>query len=113
MKPDEIKLSDWMRILFGQVPPEFYIELVIRVFLIYALLMLSMRLMGTRMSGQISRLDLAAMVDLALAIGGYIVFSPNGILQAFIIAFIIVIISRIIAKLSSKNQHFEQVTQDD
>jgi len=113
MKSDEIKLSDWMRILFGQVPPEFYAELVIRVCLIYALLMLSMRLMGTRMSGQISRLDLAAMVALASAIGVSILSPSNGILPAFIIAFIIVIISRIIAKLSFKNQHFEQVTQDD
>src|SRR3954447_13410521 len=113
MKSDEIKLSDWMRILFGQVPPEFYAELVIRVILIYALLMICMRLMGTRMSGQISRLDLAAMVALASAIGVPILSPSNGILPAFIIAFIIVSISRIIAKLSFKNQHFEQVTQDD
>jgi uncharacterized membrane protein YcaP (DUF421 family) len=113
MKSDEIKLSDWMRILFGQVPPEFYAELIIRVILIYALLMISMRLMGTRMSGQLSRLDLAAMVALASAIGVSILSPSNGILPAFIIAFIIVIISRIIAKLSFKNQHFEQVTQDD
>jgi uncharacterized membrane protein YcaP (DUF421 family) len=113
MKSDEIKLSDWMRILFGQVPPEFYAELVIRVILIYALLMICMRLMGTRMSGQLSRIDLAAMVALASAIGVSILSPSNGILPAFIIAFIIVIISRVIARLSFKNQHFEQVTQDD
>jgi len=113
MKPDEIKLSDWMRILFGQVPPEFYLELVIRTFFIYALLMISMRLMGTRMSGQLSRLDLGAMVALASAIGVPILSPSNGLLPAVIIAFIVVAISRIIAKLSFKNQHFEQVTQDD
>jgi uncharacterized membrane protein YcaP (DUF421 family) len=113
MQPDEIKLSDWMRILFGQVPPEFYIELVIRTFLIYVLLMISMRLMGTRMSGQLSRLDLAAMVALASAIGVPILSPSNGILPAFIIAFIVVGISRVIAKLSFKNQHIEEVTQDD
>src|SRR3954471_17438353 len=113
MKPDEIKLSDWTRIFFGQVPPEFYIELVIRTFFIYALLMVSMRLMGNRMSGQLSRLDLAAMVALASAIGVPILSPSNGILPAFIIAFIVVGISRVIAKLSFKNQHIEEVTQDD
>jgi len=113
MKSDEIKLGDWARILFGQVPPEFYAELVIRAFLVYALLMVSMRLMGTRMSGQLSRLDLAAMVALASAIGVPILSPSNGLLPAFIIAFIVVVISRIIAKLSFKSQHFEQVTQDD
>ncbi len=113
MKPEEIKLSDWMRILFGDVPPEFYAELIIRAFLVYALLMISMRLMGTRMSGQLSRLDLAAMVALASAIGVPILSPVNGLLPAFIIAFIVVAMSRVIAKLSFKNQHFEQVTQDD
>lgn len=113
MKPEEIKLSDWARILFGQVPPEFYIELIIRAFFIYALLMVCMRLMGNRMSGQISRIDLAAMVALASAIGVPMLSPTNGMLPAFIIAFIVVAISRIIAKLSFRNQHFEQITQDD
>jgi len=113
MKPEEIKLSDWIRILFGQVPPEFYIELIIRAFLIYALLMICMRLMGNRMSGQISRIDMAAMVALASAIGVPMLSPTNGMLPAFIIAFIVVAISRIIAKLSFRNQHFEEITQDD
>src|SRR5690349_16696968 len=99
MKPDEIKLSDWARIFFGQVPPEFYGELIIRAVFIYALLMISMRLMGTRMSGQLSRLDLAAMVALASAIGVPILSPSNGLLPAVIIAVIVVSVSRVIARL--------------
>src|SRR6478735_4198047 len=99
MKPDEIRLSDWARILFGQVPPEFYAELVIRAVFVYALLMISMRLMGTRMSGQLSRLDLAAMVALASAIGVPMLSPSNGLLPALIIAIIVVSVSRIIAKM--------------
>jgi uncharacterized membrane protein YcaP (DUF421 family) len=112
MKTEEIKLTDWVRILFGEVPPEFYLELVIRALIVYAILMISMRLMGSRMSGQISRLDLAAMVALASAIGVPMVSPSNGMLPAIIIAFIVVAISRLIAIWSFRNQHFEQLTQD-
>lgn len=113
MKPDQIKLTDWARILFGQVPPGFYAELLIRTCLIHALLMVSMRMMGSRMSGQLSRLNLATMVALASAIGVPILSPSNGLLPAFVIAFVVISISRIIAKISFKNQYFEQLTQDD
>jgi uncharacterized membrane protein YcaP (DUF421 family) len=69
--------------------------------------------MGNRMSGQVSRLDMAAMVALASALGVPILSPSNGILPVFIIAFIVVVVSRIIAKLSFKSERFEQVTQDD
>jgi hypothetical protein len=62
MKPEEIKLSDWTRIILGPVPPEFYLELIIRVIFVYLLLMVSMRLLGKRMSTQMSMLELTAMV---------------------------------------------------
>ncbi|MBE7170592.1 MAG: DUF421 domain-containing protein [Williamsia sp.] len=111
MRPEEIKLSDVQRILFGQVPPEFYIELVIRGLLSYLLLIVAMRLLGSRMSGHISRLEMAALVSLSSAIGVPLLSPMNGILPAFIIAMIIVVISRIIARLSIKSKKVEDVTQ--
>src|SRR3954453_1426943 len=104
MKPEEIKLSDWSRILFGQVPPEFYIELIIRGFLVYALLMVSMRLLGKRMSSQISRLELAALVALASAIGVPLLSMTNGVLPAFIISIIIVGMTRLISFVGTRNE---------
>ena len=113
MKPEEIKLNDWTRILFGQVPAEFYIELIIRGFLVYFLLMVAMRLLGKRMSGHMSMLELAALVSLASAIGVPLLSPMNGILPAFIITIIIVGLTRLISFLSMKNEKFEDVTQQD
>jgi uncharacterized membrane protein YcaP (DUF421 family) len=113
MKPDEIKLSDWARIFAGDVPPAFYAELVIRAFFIYFLLMLSMRLMGKRMSTQISRLELTAMVALASAVGVPILAPDRGLVPPLLIAFIVVVITRTIAKYSGKNERFERATQGD
>jgi hypothetical protein len=57
MKPDEIKLGDWMRMLMGNAPPEFLIEIVIRVVFLFILLVVAMRLLGLRMSAQLNRID--------------------------------------------------------
>jgi uncharacterized membrane protein YcaP (DUF421 family) len=111
MKPEEIKFGDWSRMFAGQAPAEFYIEIIIRGFLIYVLLMVSMRLLGKRMSGQISMLELAALVSLASAIGVPMLSPVNGILPAFIIAFIIIGLTRLISFASTKSERLESLTQ--
>src|SRR4051812_40175449 len=113
MKPEEIKLGDWARILFGQVPPEFYLELVIRCFLMYLMLIVSMRFLGKRMSTQMSRIEMTAMVALASALGVPILSFSNGILFPFIIAAVMILINRLIAAKSYKDQEFERLTQGD
>ncbi len=111
MKSYEIHLLDWLRILVGEVPASFYIELVIRASVFYLLLLVAIRLMGKRMSSQLSRNDLAAMVSLAAAIGVPLQSPDRGILPAVIIAFIVVFIARWIAAKSTRNQKFEKFSQ--
>ncbi|HEX8334889.1 MAG TPA: hypothetical protein VF622_19850, partial [Segetibacter sp.] len=113
MKPDEIKLGDWLRIIFGQVPPEFYIELIIRGFLVYVLLLVAMRFLGKRMATNVSRIELAALVALSSAIGVPLLSPSNGILPAFIIAGIIVALTRIISVWGLRSKKFENATQGD
>jgi uncharacterized membrane protein YcaP (DUF421 family) len=111
MKPEEIKLTDWARIWAGNVPPEFYLELIIRVFFIYLLLMVSMRLLGKRMSTYISRLELATMTALASAIGVPMLSYDRGLLPAVIIAAVAIGLHRLVVVLSFRNERFERVTQ--
>jgi uncharacterized membrane protein YcaP (DUF421 family) len=110
MKPEEIKLSDWTRIILGPVPPEFYLELIIRAIFVYLLLIVSMRLLGKRMSTQMSMLELTAMVSLAASIGVPMLSQDRGILPAFIIAAFVVGITRLISIISFRKQRFEQTT---
>lgn len=111
MKPDQINIDDIQRILIGNVPGSFYIEVIIRLVIIYALLITSMRLMGKRMSSQLSRNELAAIVVLAAAIGMPIQTPDKGIIPAFIISLIVVFTERGISALSFHNEWFEQYSQ--
>ena len=111
MKPEEIKLNDWVRIFFGNVPPEFYLELVIRAFFIYLLLMICMRLMGKSMQAQISNVSLAALVAMASAIGVPMLTPDRGLLPAYIVGLVVVGITKLIESLGVKKQRFEAFAQ--
>ena len=64
MKKDEIFLSDWQRILLGEAPVEFLLEVFLRTFLIYFMLLVMLRLLGKRMNGQLTNLELSVMLTM-------------------------------------------------
>jgi uncharacterized membrane protein YcaP (DUF421 family) len=107
----EIKLNDFTRILVGEVPAEFYIELLIRLTITFIVALVAMRLIGKRMAAQLSRNELAALVSIAAAIGVVIQAPDRGLLPAILIAFLIVLIGRWIATRAAKNKKFEKISQ--
>lgn len=90
MKKEDIQLGDWLRVFIGEAPGAFFIEIVIRTIVIYAILMIGFRLIGSRMAGQLSRTEQASLVTLAAAIGVPIQSPERGILPAIIIAIVVV-----------------------
>lgn len=113
MKPEEIHLTDWVRILVGEVPGSYYIEIIFRIAFVYLLLTVSMRLMGKRMASQLNRNELAAQVSLAAAIGMPVLAPDRGLLPAVVIAGVIVLVERIVSRIAYRNQRFEAITQDE
>jgi uncharacterized membrane protein YcaP (DUF421 family) len=113
MKKEEIHLYDWQRILVGEVPGIFYVEILIRAVAIYLLLVLAMRLMGRRMASQLSRNEMAAMISMAAAIGVPILDASRGLLPAYIIGAVVVFTQRIVSYYAAKNQRFEAISQGD
>lgn len=104
-------ITDWMRILFGNVPLDFYLETLVRIVFIYLLIVGSMRLMGNRMSSTFNQNELAAMVVLAAGSGVPIQSPDRGLIPALIIASIVVFVERGIAALAYRNATFERRTQ--
>ncbi|MGN6640501.1 MAG: DUF421 domain-containing protein [Mucilaginibacter sp.] len=111
MQSQDIHLKDWLRILIGEVPPSYFLELLIRAAAVYFILMLSMRSMGKRMSSQLSRNELAALVSLAAAVGIPMMSPERGLLAGAVIAFILISVQRLIAKLCVINEKFESYSQ--
>lgn len=112
MKPEDIKLTDLSRIFIGDIPPVFYLELIIRALFIYILLIVSMRLMGKRMASQIGRTEMAAVASLAAAVGIPLMNPDRGLLTGLVMAMAIVLLQLWVAKKSARNEKFENISQD-
>jgi uncharacterized membrane protein YcaP (DUF421 family) len=111
MKPEEIKLDDWQRILVGGVPATFFIELIIRAAVVYLIIIVAMRLMGKRMSAQLTSNELAALVSLAAGVGIPIQSPDRGLIPGIIIAAVLVTAQRFIASRSFANEKFDRIAQ--
>lgn len=98
---------DWEKLFFGEAPPLFLIEVVFRNIIIYVLLLVSLRLLGNRMVGQINRIEQAVLVTMSATVGLVLQSPERGILATLIISIIIVSVARLIAFLSIKNKKFE------
>jgi uncharacterized membrane protein YcaP (DUF421 family) len=64
MDPGSIRLTDWKRILFGTAPASFLLEVLARTAVMYVALLVVLRLLGKRMSGQITILEMAILISL-------------------------------------------------
>jgi len=84
MKPEEIHFLDWKRWLFGQMPPEFIIEVLIRTVLIYFFLILAVRLMGKRMTGQVTLTEMAVMITLGAIVSPVMQLPDRGLVFGII-----------------------------
>ncbi|MGV3705261.1 MAG: hypothetical protein ACO1NU_07750 [Arcticibacter sp.] len=102
MEKDKIDIGDWQRILIGDVPGHFYLEIILRMAFIYLVLMVAMRLMGKKMASQLNSSQMAAMVSLAAATGIPILAPDRGLLPVVIIAVVVVGLERFVSWLASK-----------
>ena len=104
-----IRAGDWARILRGNNPWGFVPEAVLRLFLLYLLLLVALRLMGRRMSSQLSRNELLALVSLAAVIGPPMQSPEQGLLPPLLVAAWVVVLQRGIAIWTFKSHRFERL----
>lgn len=81
MDKEAIHLEDWQRILFGDAPTEFLLEVFIRTSLIYLVLLVIMRLLGKRMNGQLTNLELSVMLTMGAIIAPAMQLPDRGLLS--------------------------------
>jgi uncharacterized membrane protein YcaP (DUF421 family) len=111
MKKEQIYLWDFKRILFGQAPPEFLLEVFIRALLIYIVSIIVMRWLGKRMNGQLTIVELAVIVVMGATIAVPMQIPDRGIAQGFVVLFCILIFLRGINWLGFRSSRFEKIVQ--
>lgn len=112
MDKDDIRLSDWVRIFLGDVPPEFIIEVIIRMVLIYVILVVSLRLLGRRMESMLSRGEMVTLVTLGASVGVAIHTPERGLLPSVTVILIIISLQALQAYITSRNSKAERLLLD-
>ncbi|RRB18142.1 DUF421 domain-containing protein [Larkinella knui] len=84
MKKEQIHLEDWQRILIGNAPAEFLLEVFIRTFLIYFILLVIMRLLGKRMNGQLTNLEMSVMLTMGAIVAPAMQLPDRGVLSGIV-----------------------------
>ncbi len=111
MKKHEIQFEDINRWLFGQSPPEFMLEVLIRTILIFIFLLLVVRLMGSRMAGQITLTELAVMITLGAIVSPAMQLPDRGLLFGVVALICAYIFQRGINLWAFHNDKIEKLTQ--
>jgi uncharacterized membrane protein YcaP (DUF421 family) len=111
MKKEEIHWGDWHRILMGTTPIEFLLEVLIRTIIIYLFLLITLRLMGKRMGGQLTISELAVMLTLGAIVSVPMQIPDKGLLQGILVLFCAFAFQRGITYLAAKNHKTELFTE--
>lgn len=85
MKQDEIVLSDIARLVFGQNPPTFLLEVIVRAVICFVLIIIALRLLGRRVASQYTLFELSAVVTLAGTMGVPLLDDKRGLLPPLVI----------------------------
>ncbi len=111
MKKEDIKLGDIQRMLFGEAPPEFLIEVLIRTLVIFLALLLFLRVIGKRMGGVLTISELAVMLTLGAVLAVPMQMPDRGLLQGILILVTILLLQRGLNLWEFKNNKVEKLTQ--
>lgn len=111
MKKEDIVPWDWQRILFGQAPVEFLLEVLMRTSIIYIALLIIVRLMGKRMGGQLTVSELAVMVTLGAIVSPAMQIPQLGVLMGAMILICALLFQKGLNMAEVKSRKFEKLSQ--
>ncbi|GAB4046799.1 YetF domain-containing protein [Spirosoma litoris] len=111
MNKDDIKFGDWQRILIGDAPGEFLLEVFIRTTLIYIALLVVMRLLGKRMNGQLTNLEMSVMLTMGAIVSPAMQLPDRGLLSGILALLCALAFLREINLLGFRNSKTEKLIQ--
>ncbi|MHA4740454.1 YetF domain-containing protein [Dyadobacter sp. MSC1_007] len=111
MKKEDIVPGDFYRILFGETPVIFLVEVLLRTLIIYVALLVVVRIMGKRMGGQLTIAELAVMITLGAIVSPGMQMPQTGLLLCMLILICALIFQRGTNWLEFRSQRFEDISQ--
>lgn len=103
-----IELMEWKRVLLNDLPYLFLVEVVFRSIIMFAFLLLALKIAGKRGVKQLSVFETVIIIALGSAAGDPMLYEDVGILPAITVILTIILFYKGITWLTAKSQRFEQ-----
>ncbi|AUX48684.1 membrane protein [Sorangium cellulosum] len=111
MKEEEIVPWDVKRILLGQTPAAFLLEILVRTVVVYLCLLVIVRLLGKRMSGQITILEMGVMLSLGAIVSVPVLAHNRGIVVGVLLLVAIMALHHGLSWWSMRSPKVEMLSQ--
>jgi uncharacterized membrane protein YcaP (DUF421 family) len=111
MKKEEIHLADIARILFGNAPPEFLLEVAIRSIIMYVALVTIVRFLGKRTNSLLTITERAIFITLGAIVSQPMLGPPNGIVNGIIALCCMLVFQRMLTLTFFKSLRWQQFMQ--
>lgn len=98
---------DLERILFGDLPWLFLLEIVLRTALLYVYALFMLRLLGKRGMGSLSPFELAIIISLGSAVGDPMFYPGVPLVHGMLVMTVIVLLQRGLTFLTRRSQRIE------
>lgn len=87
---------DWLRLLIGDAPPLFLLEITLRVLAIFLWTTALLRWIGGRSISQLSLVEFLLVIALGSAVGDGMLYPDVPLLHAFLVVFLVVAMDKLI-----------------
>ena len=96
---------DWLRILLGEQPPAYLLEVALKCVIVFCLLLLVMRLMGKRGQNNLSPMQQMLLVALGSAAGDVLIYPTVALAYAALVLFTVTLLTMGLENWSQHSRH--------
>lgn len=93
---EAISIFDWQRMLFGDEPPLYLLEIIVRTLIIYAYALALLRWLGSRTIGQLSTVEFLLVIALGSAVGDAMFYPDVPLLHALLVVTVVVVANKLL-----------------
>jgi len=109
MDKEDIEITDWNRILFGESPPEVLLEVMLRCIILYAALLLVVRLLGKRTNSILTVTERAVFITLGAIVAMPMHGPSHGIAVGIIVLLTVLFSHRTLTRSFFINRKWEDL----
>jgi uncharacterized membrane protein YcaP (DUF421 family) len=97
-----ITVLDWQRMLLGDEPPLYLLEIVVRTLIIYVYALALLRWLGSRTIGQLSTVEFLLVIALGSSVGDAMFYPDVPLLHALLVVTIVVLANKLLDMLIAR-----------